>query len=140
MNPDEKVKRLHEAYCKLSEFDLALTPMRILAWQRWSMRFNQEDLSLVIRYLKKGIADGKRNSGALRLSNLINPEDLDKFEEELAMARKVIRERKPIIVSDKKVGDTSLRVEEDPNLQPANQLSREEIADALAGFRKGLKS
>ena len=46
--------------------------------------FNEDDLQRVIRYLQREIRAGRRNVGALKLSNLLQ---LDRFEEDLQISR-----------------------------------------------------
>jgi hypothetical protein len=46
--------------------------------------FTQADLERVIRYLQREIREGRRNVGALKLSNLLQ---LDRFEEDLHISR-----------------------------------------------------
>jgi hypothetical protein len=54
--------------------------------------FNQADLQRVIRYLQREIREGRRNVGALKLSNLLQ---LDRFEEDLNISRVQLYAPKP---------------------------------------------
>ena len=80
----ETVRELHQVYCNKARMTLTLSMDRLLAWEMFAMRFTAMDLGLVIDYLNAGIAKGERNPGALRFRNLV--QDLDHFEEELALA------------------------------------------------------
>jgi len=82
-----EIERLHAAYCKGTGLELRLDMGREIAWGRWMQAgFGMEELVTVIGYIRKGIAKGERNAGALRFRNLIGM--IDYFEEDLAMARK----------------------------------------------------
>ena len=54
--------------------------------------FTQADVQSVIRYLQREIRHGRRNVGALKLSNLLPP---DHFEEELNISRVTLSPPKP---------------------------------------------
>jgi len=95
----EIVKAFHAAYVRETGLPLALLYNRESAWFRLlRVQYGEppadltvEDLVMVIRYLRSGIAKGERNAGCLRFRNLI--EQPDYFEEELAMARKAASQR-----------------------------------------------
>jgi hypothetical protein len=54
-------------------------------WYEWLRAgFTPEDLRRVITYLQREIREGRRNVGALKLSNLLQP---DRFEEDLNIRR-----------------------------------------------------
>jgi hypothetical protein len=87
-------QQLHKTYCDDTGLHIRLDAARERSWYDFLQAgFTKEDLELVIKYLKKGIARGERNEGCLRFRNLVVM--LDYFEEELAMARKAanIRQR-----------------------------------------------
>lgn len=82
----KRIEGLHGLYVGLTGLQLRLDMQREQEWFWWLQRgFTEEDLRLVVGHLKRGIAAGKRNPGALKFSNLIVP--VDYFEEDLAEAR-----------------------------------------------------
>jgi hypothetical protein len=90
-----EIERLHGIFCELTgQEGFSLRFGRDRVWWDW-MRcgWGEEELRLVVRYLRRGIADGRRNPGALKFSNLIGQPD--RFEEDLAEARRVLGARKP---------------------------------------------
>lgn len=98
MNESEteaRVQELHGLFCDLTDqHGLSLRWDRARMWHEW-MRcgWSDDDLRVVVRYIRRGIADGRRNPGALKFRNLIGQPDL--FEEELLEARRVLRIRQP---------------------------------------------
>lgn len=85
MTPSE----LHGTYQRETGLALTLTLPRADLWALFASRFTEADLVLVLRHLKKGIQNQERHPGCLKLSNLIW--DLDKFEEDLCLARALSR-------------------------------------------------
>ena len=62
-------------------------------WFEWLRAgFTPEDLRRVITYLQREIRAGHRNVGALKLSNLLQP---DRFEEDLQISRVRLRPPPP---------------------------------------------
>lgn len=111
---ESEIAALHEAYCKLTgQEGLPLRFDRQRWWYDWCRcGFTLDDLKLVVRYLKKGIADRRRNQGALKFSNLIV--QADKFEEDLFEARRVLKVRpKPpeFVQVERRDGDVRRLVE-----------------------------
>ena len=87
--------RLHGIYCELTgQVGLPVRFERERMWFDW-MRcgWGEQELRTVIRYLRIGINEGKRNAGALKFSNLIGQPD--RFEEDLFEARRVLRPARP---------------------------------------------
>lgn len=81
----QSVAALHAEYCHLTGQEISLRFDRERAWYEWEKAgFGQDDLRAVILHLKREIRDGKRNLGALKLSNILQP---DRFEEDLGVAR-----------------------------------------------------
>lgn len=69
---------------------LRLTPEVERLWFEWlKAGYNGNDLRDVIRYIRRQISMGKRNEGALKLSNLFTRSEggFLKFDEDLALAR-----------------------------------------------------
>ncbi len=81
----EQITALHQLYCQLTGQSLRLGFDRERQWFEWLRAgFTPEDLRRVIRYLQREVRQGRRNVGALKLSNLLQ---LDRFEEDLNIRR-----------------------------------------------------
>lgn len=81
----EAITALHQLYCQLTGQSLRLGFDRERQWYEWLRAgFTPEDLRRVIRYLQREIQERRRNVGALKLSNLLQP---DRFEEDLNIRR-----------------------------------------------------
>ncbi len=79
------IKAPHELYCRLTGQTLHLGYERERQWyELLRAGFTLEDLRRVILYLQREIREGRRNVGALKLSNLLQ---LDRFEEDLSIRR-----------------------------------------------------
>ena len=87
-NAMQLVKDLHATYVARSGYEIALNMQRENGWREWCQfgdwKWTVEDLARVIVYLQAQIREAKRNTGALRFSNLIGQPD--KFEEDLQLA------------------------------------------------------
>jgi hypothetical protein len=81
----DQIESAHRLYCQLTGQTI---PMRYDRQRLWyellQAGFTLADLRTVITYLQKQIRQGKRNVGALKISNLTQP---DRFEEDLAISR-----------------------------------------------------
>lgn len=85
-----EIQKLHAAYRRLTGLVVPLDSFREYQWFEFLRRgLGEADLAAVVRGIRKGIAEGKRNRGALRFHNLIGQVDL--FEEELAEAASMAR-------------------------------------------------
>jgi hypothetical protein len=81
----EQIEAAHQLYCQLTGQNLRLGFDRERQWYEWLRSgFTTEDLRRVIIYLQREIREGRRNVGALKLSNLLQP---DRFEEDLHIRR-----------------------------------------------------
>lgn len=81
----EHIATAHQFYCHLTGQRLRLGFDRERQWYEWLRAgFTLEDLRRVILYLQREIREGRRNVGALKLSNLLQP---DRFEEDLQIRR-----------------------------------------------------
>jgi hypothetical protein len=81
----ERIAAAHQLYCQLTGQTLRLGFDRERQWYEWLRAgFAPEDLRRVISYLQREIREGRRNVGALKLSNLLQP---DRFEEDLNIRR-----------------------------------------------------
>ena len=79
----------HQLYCQLTGQNLRLAFDRERMWyELLHTGYSLEDLRQVITYLQREIRAGHRNVGALKLSNLLQP---DRFEEDLQISRVRLR-------------------------------------------------
>jgi hypothetical protein len=89
----ERIQPAHALYCRLTGQRVSLRFDRERLWyELFHAGFNEEDLQRVIRYLQKEIREGRRNVGALKLSNLLQ---IDRFEEDLNISRVQLYAPKP---------------------------------------------
>src|SRR5512136_741542 len=81
----EQIAAAHQLYCHLTGQGLRLGFDRERQWYEWLRAgFTLQDLRRVVSYLQREIREGRRNLGALKLSNLLQP---DRFEEDLNIRR-----------------------------------------------------
>lgn len=84
-----QIDQTHLLYCRLTAQNLSLRFERQRLWYEFFRAgFSQEQLTQVITYLQKEIRHGRRNVGALKLYNLLQPE---RFEEDLNISRVGLR-------------------------------------------------
>jgi hypothetical protein len=90
---ETKIAELHAWYCRRTRLDTKLC----FAQQLWFDRLRdyeydaaklRADCDLIIRYLKRELAREKRNIGALKLANFLQP---DTFDADLALAKLTAR-------------------------------------------------
>ena len=87
------IARAHQLYCQLTGQTLRLAFDRERLWyQLLRVGYSLEDLRAVITYLQREIRVQRRNVGALKLSNLLQP---DRFEEDLQISRVRLRPPPP---------------------------------------------
>ena len=80
-----QILQVHELYCQLTGQNLRLDLVRERQWyELLHQGFTLEQIRRVIVYLQREIREGRRNVGALKLSNLLQP---DRFEEDLNIRR-----------------------------------------------------
>ena len=85
------IQSTHALYCQLTGQELTLRFERERLWYEFlKAGFTAEDLQRVVRYLQREIRAGRRNLGALKLSNLLQ---LDRFEEDLHISKVRLRSR-----------------------------------------------
>jgi hypothetical protein len=88
MNPrieSAHILQAHALYGRLTGQNLRLDYVRERQWyELLRAGFTLEDVRRVILYLQREIREGRRNVGALKLSNLLQP---DRFEEDLHIRR-----------------------------------------------------
>lgn len=81
----ERIEQAHASYCRLTGQRVSLRFDRERLWYEFFQAgFAEADLQRVIGYLQREIREGRRNVGALKLSNLLQ---LDRFEEDLNISR-----------------------------------------------------
>jgi hypothetical protein len=81
----ERIQQAHALYCRRTGQRVSLRFDRERLWyELFHAGFNEGDLQRVIRYLQREIREGRRNVGALKLSNLLQ---IDRFEEDLNISR-----------------------------------------------------
>jgi len=81
----QRIQQAHALYCRLTGQRVSLRFDRERLWyELFHAGFNEADLQRVIRYLQREIREGRRNVGALKLSNLLQ---IDRFEEDLNISR-----------------------------------------------------
>src|SRR3972149_9751254 len=89
----ERIQQAHSLYCRLTGQRVSLRFDRERLWyELFHAGFNEADLQKVIRYLQREIREGRRNVGALKLSNLLQ---IDRFEEDLNISRVKLHAPKP---------------------------------------------
>lgn len=75
------ISQAHQLYCQLTGQSLRLGFDRERMWyELLRLGYSLQDLRTVITYLQREIRAQRRNVGALKLSNLLQP---DRFEEDL---------------------------------------------------------
>src|SRR5436853_6864215 len=81
----EQIAAAHQLFCQLTCQNLCLGFDRERQWYEWLRAgFTLDDLRRVVAYLQREIRHGRRNVGALKLSNLLQ---LDRFEEDFNIRR-----------------------------------------------------
>ena len=89
----ERIQQAHALYCRLTGQRVSLRFDRERLWyELFHAGFSEADLQRIIRYLQREIREGRRNVGALKLSNLLQ---LDRFEEDLNISRVQLYAPKP---------------------------------------------
>ena len=89
----QRIQQAHALYCQLTGQHVSLRFDRERFWyELFHAGFSEADLQRVIRYLQREIREGRRNVGALKLSNLLQ---IDRFEEDLNISRVQLYAPKP---------------------------------------------
>ena len=88
------IGQAHQLYCQLTGQNLRLAFDRERMWyELLRLGYSLQDLRTVIAYLQREIRAQRRNVGALKLSNLLQP---DRFEEDLQISRVRLRVAAPV--------------------------------------------
>ena len=81
----QRIQQVHALYCQWTAQRVSLRFDRERLWyELFQAGFTEADVQRVIRYLQREIREGRRNVGALKLSNLLQ---IDRFEEDLNISR-----------------------------------------------------
>jgi len=89
----DAIGQAHQLYCQLTGQNLRLAFDRERMWyELLRLGYSLQDLRSVILYLQREIRAQRRNVGALKLSNLLQP---DRFEEDLQISRVRLRVASP---------------------------------------------
>ena len=87
------IRQAHDLYCSLTGQRLGLGYDRERMWfELLRAGYSLDDLRHLVAYLQREIRAARRNVGALKLSNLLQP---DRFEEDLAISRVALRAPSP---------------------------------------------
>jgi len=87
------IGQAHQLYCQLTGQSLRLAFDRERMWyELLRLGYSLQDLRTVITYLQREVQTQRRNVGALKLSNLLQP---DRFEEDLQISRVHLRPPPP---------------------------------------------
>lgn len=122
----ERIQQAHALYCRLTGQRVSLRFDRERLWyELFHAGFNEADLQRVIRYLQREIREGRRNVGALKLSNLLQ---IDRFEEDLNISRV------QLYAPPKLPPQASASATPPPNPQEA-EAARQRALELLAKFR-----
>jgi len=122
----QRIQKAHALYCQLTGQRVSLRFDRERLWyELFHSGFDEADVQRVIGYLQREIRQGRRNVGALKLSNLLQ---LDRFEEDLNISRVQLHPPKPQAIEQK---PTALSP---PNSQE-DEAARQRALQILARFR-----
>ncbi len=120
----ERIQQAHALYCRLTGQRVSLRFDRERLWYEFFRAgFNEADLQKIIRYLQREIREGRRNVGALKLSNLLQ---LDRFEEDLNISRVQLYAPKPSSPAPKPPA---------PSSPQEDEAARQRALQILARFR-----
>jgi hypothetical protein len=118
----------HQLYCQLTGQNLRMAFDRERMWyELLRAGYSLEDLRAVITYLQREIRASRRNIGALKLSNLLQP---DRFEEDLQISR--VRLRPPSL-------SQPVRPPEHPMPPLEQQRGRQQALECLRKLKESLR-
>ena len=116
----ERIQQAHALYCRLTGQRVSLRFDRERLWyELFHAGFKEADLQRVIRYLQREIREGRRNIGALKLSNLLQ---IDRLEEDLNISRVQLYAPKPSPPTQASPGPSPTPEEKEAARQRALQL------------------
>lgn len=152
MTVPEQIATLHGCFCRLSGreeprrfhedawYQLLTAPEYKLGAGDYNARQLAEDVALIVKYLRLMIRDEKRNLGALKAKNFLEP---SQFFADLEEARGVLRKRqRPATAEVAQIhqlpgGDTVTVLAPEPEPEPT--VAGPEVARQLAEFRRQMK-
>jgi hypothetical protein len=122
------IAQAHQLYCRLTGQTLSLGFDRERMWfELLRLGYSLQDLQAVVSYLQREIRAQRRNVGALKLSNLLQP---DRFEEDLQISRVRLRPAPPAAPVPRP----------SPSLpEPERQRGRERALELLRQFKAQLR-
>ena len=135
----ERIQALHAWYGQAMGTSFPLGPATERYWFDWIQAgFNGKQLRRVMVYLRKEIAANRRNPGALKLRNLINPEA---FEEDMFLCGASLDPEvklPPTLESEKKMKPNSTPRREAAKAQ-SSEIEIRAFDDRFASGRLGVK-
>lgn len=136
-----KVSLLDMAYQKLTGFQFKLRGVvtgREQAWHAFIQAgFTLEDLDTVLTWLNRRIREGKRDTGSRRFSTLIA--NLDRFDEELSMAKAEKRNVRPPVTPKERVIEQARPTVGEQTKAEVNARNAQDVAlAALRAMKKEL--
>jgi hypothetical protein len=124
------ISQAHQLYCQWTGQSLRLAFDRERMWyELLRLGYSLEDLRTVITYLQREIRAARRNVGALKLSNLLQP---DRFEEDLQISRVRLRVQAPTKTTPPLPSRPALPIEE-------QQQGRQRALDCLRQIKTTLR-
>lgn len=130
---NNQIQTLHKLYIDLTGINLPLPVSQYWIWEQFIARGHGEDqLRIVIKYLKRGISNQERRGGCLKFTNLLG--DIDHFAEELAMAQKEFRKKPAYSPGKQSVLRATGRPDEPPTnpaISAAQVIERTKLASML---------
>ena len=121
----ERIQQAHALYCRLTGQRVSLRFDRERLWyELFRAGFTEADLQRVICYLQREIREGRRNVGALKLSNLLQ---IDRFEEDLNISQ--------VQLYAPKASNPAPTPPVPPPNPEVNEAARQRAAQILAKFR-----
>lgn len=123
----QRIQKAHALYCQLTGQRVSLRFDRERLWfELFHSGFDEADVQRVIGYLQREIRQGRRNVGALKLSNLLQ---LDRFEEDLNISRVQLHPPKPQAIEQKPAALSA------PQTSQEEEAARQRALQILARFR-----
>ena len=136
------ITHLHDLYCVSTGLVVRLNPHRLAVWKNWMEEgFDPDDLRTVIKFIKQRIKEGVRREESFKFDLLITPDreaGFSRFENDLALARKVFRKREPEQAVNREVKTPDGVVNIRDHIQPAEVREAQRmdlglLADSIRG-------
>lgn len=126
-----EIQQAHDLYCQLTGQTLSLGFERERLWfDLLKTGVTLEDIRRVVGYLQREIREGRRNVGALKLSNLLQ---VDRFEEDLQISRVRLKLASPQVATLH-----PLLTSHDSTSSQEDQAAHHRALEILRQFRKSL--